>query len=164
MTTEKTRETRAANATQASQAIDAVMIWIALTGAVFTVAAFAVGSPKAGLSVCVGALLGVGNLWALSGIIGAMLAPHEGEAASPEIALSDEDVAAFELARPKPRFSAAWAVFAVLKMTILFGGVYLVLTRGWVSGLPMALGYGCMPIGMFLNAIWTSLRHSVRAR
>lgn len=43
-----------------------------------------------------------------------------------------------------------WGVALVLKMTLLFGGLFLLVKVGWVSLLPFLLGFGSMPLGIVL--------------
>jgi hypothetical protein len=47
-----------------------------------------------------------------------------------------------------------WAVVAVLKLVLLFGGVWLLLKSGWVSGLSLAIGYAALPFGVTFASLF----------
>ena len=59
---------------------------------------------------------------------------------------------------------AAWGIFAVLKIIFLFGGIYVLLTKGWVDPMPLAAGYGVLPLGIFASAAWGNLAPKRRRR
>jgi hypothetical protein len=67
-----------------------------------------------------------------------------------------------EPSRAGRRAGVAWAVLAVLKTFILFGGLWILLTRGVVDPMPLVVGYGVLPLGITLNALWSSLRSPYR--
>ncbi len=140
-----------------SEAMEPVMIAVAICGAAMTVVAFATSGPKSGISVSMGALLALSNLWALTSIVRALLVT---DVEPSDDALSDDAAAA---PAPQKHSRIGWALFAVFKMTLLFGAMYLLLRSSWVAGLPLAVGYGSMPIGIFLSTLWHSLRPAARA-
>ena len=47
-----------------------------------------------------------------------------------------------------------WAMVAVLKLVLLFGGVWMILRTGIVSPLALACGYGSLPIGITLGSLF----------
>lgn len=114
-------------------AADAIRM-AAVIGAAFTLGALAISGRRAALSVFVGAVIAVSNLVALRAIIRALL-PAD---AQPGDAGGS---------------GAAWALFAVLKMALLFGGVWMLLTRGMVDPIPLVVGYGVLPIGITASAL-----------
>jgi hypothetical protein len=127
-------------------------------GLLLSIGALALYGTKAGLSVGVGAIIAVANLVTMSAIIRALLKPPdepEGE--------KDEST---QPAEPQPRVDhraegkrggTAWGIFAVLKILILFGGIWILLTRGWVDPIPLVVGYGVLPIGIAASGLLTSL-------
>ena len=117
-------------------AADATKMAAAL-GAALTLAALAFFGTRSAMSVFVGAAIAVGNLIALRAIIRALLPPADSEPT------------------PKsPGAAGAWAIFAVLKMLILFGGVWILLTRGMVDPMPLVVGYGVLPLGITASALF----------
>ncbi len=50
--------------------------------------------------------------------------------------------------------TAPWAVIAVLKMILLFGGVWLLLQSGLVSAMSLAMGYAALPLGITLASLF----------
>jgi hypothetical protein len=46
----------------------------------------------------------------------------------------------------------------MLKIALLFGGVYVLLTRELVDPIPLAVGYGVLPLGIFASTLWQSLK------
>lgn len=156
-------------------------------GAVFTVGGFAVGGPKTGLSVAIGAGIAVLNLVTLRAIIGALLTPAdedespaerepegaekdpvaEAEAAGTAEAERDPNgdapqASSAEAKQRGRRGGAAWGVFAMLKILVLFGGIALLLRRGWVEAIPLVVGYGVLPLGITASTLLGSLRPASR--
>ena len=148
-----------------------------------SVAAFAVFGLRAGLSVAVGATIAVANLVTMSAIIRALLRPAEAEAEA--IAAAEAEKAEKAEAKAKgearaeeeeegeaeppidhvregKRGGAAWGLFAMLKIVVLFGGIYLLLTKGLVDPIALVVGYGVLPLGIAASSLVTSL--SPRAR
>lgn len=154
----------------------------AVLGACFTVGGFALGGPRAGISVAVGAALAVGNLLTMRAIIGALLTTDEDEPSEPASEPASDPVAeaeaegaaeaerdargesaatgASEAASKKHgrRGGAAWGVFALLKILVLFGGIGLLLMRGWVQAIPLVIGYAVLPLGITASTLVASLR------
>ena len=112
----------------------------AVFGVVLALGALVLVSPRAAGSVAVGAAIAVGNLIAMRAIIRALLPSADAEPREPS-------------AQPSGA-AAAWAIFAVLKMAILFGGVWILLTRGMVDPMPLVVGYGVLPLGITASALF----------
>lgn len=115
-------------------AADAIKM-AAVIGAAFTLGALPISGKRAAFSVFVGAVIAVGNLVALRAIIRALMPASDAEPGS------------------AGGSGAAWALFAVLKMVLLFGGVWMLLTRGMVDPIPLVVGYGVLPIGITASAL-----------
>jgi hypothetical protein len=61
-------------------------------------------------------------------------------------------------AREGRRGGAAWGLFAVLKMLVLFGAMWILLTRKLVDPMGLVAGYGVLPLGIAISSLWSSLR------
>jgi hypothetical protein len=61
------------------------------------------------------------------------------------------------------RGGAAWGAFGLAKIVFLFGGIYLLLTRGMVDPMPLVVGYGVLPVGIAASSLFTSLAPPRRA-
>jgi hypothetical protein len=95
---------------------------------IFAVIGFAFFGPKEGLGVLIGGLIAAANLWVFARV-GQAFVSRRGNA-------------------------APWAVIAVLKMILLFGGVWLLVKSGLVSGLSLAAGYSAMPFGITFASLF----------
>lgn len=141
--------------------IKAALGFVAAAGALFTLGALALFPPKTGLSVLIGALAATSNLWVISKIVEALLTP-EPDAELPEGAEAREDAEAPEPAPeptpPKKTFSSAWAILAAVKMLVLFGGTFLLMTRGLVDPMGLLVGYGSLPVGVGISGVVSGLR------
>lgn len=129
----------------------------AILGAIFTVAALGFYGGKTALSVAVGALIAVANLLTMRAIIRALIRPPDEPGDKPaedgaEPPRNDGD--ARDAGR---RGGVAWGVFAVLKIVLLFGAIWILLTRGLVDPIPLAVGYGVLPLGIFASTLWAGL-------
>jgi hypothetical protein len=98
-------------------------LWaVALTGLVLTLAApFAIG-PAAVVGVALGASIAFVNLWSLARIVRAFI----NGAGLP------------------------WVLLAALKLLALVAIVAFVLKLGWTTVIPLAVGYGALPLGIVL--------------
>jgi dipeptide/tripeptide permease len=128
----------------------------AILGAIFTVAAAGLYGARAALSVAVGAGIAVANLLMLRAIIRALI---RGPEEPPKDSAGDEpdEKSSQDHAEIGRRGGVAWAVFAVLKIFLLFGGVWILLTRGLVAPIPLVVGYGVLPLGIAAASLWSSL-------
>lgn len=92
------------------------------------IGAFATFGVKSGLGVAIGGALAVANLMVFARLGQAFVAGKGS--------------------------SAPWGIVAVLKLVALFGGVWLILKSGYVSGLALAVGYGALPIGITIGSLF----------
>ncbi|MBX3260459.1 MAG: ATP synthase subunit I [Labilithrix sp.] len=122
----------------------------AMLGAALALGALATHGPRAAASVLVGAAIAVANLLTMRAIIRALIrAPAEVEDAQADTPTDH--------AKTGRRGGAAWALFAALKIVILFGGVWILLTRELVDPMALVIGYGVLPLGIVASALWSSL-------
>lgn len=161
----------------------------AVLGVALTAGAFAISGSRAGLSVAAGATIAVANLVAMSAIIRRVLQPADdlpddvtpkpdldldadldaranAELAAEGQGKSDGDgtkAAAVDHAAEGKRGGAAWGAFGLAKIVFLFGGIYLLLTRGMVDPMPLVVGYGVLPLGIAASSLFTSLSPGRRA-
>ena len=132
----------------------------AVLGAVFTVAAFATQDARTGLSVGVGAAIAVANLITMRAIVRALVRSPEREAGGDDEG-ADEDGETAEKKDHRAagkRGGAAWGIFAVIKIFVLFGGIWILLSKGLVAPIPLVVGYGVLPLGIVAAGLWNSLR------
>jgi hypothetical protein len=97
-------------------------------GMCFVVVATAVYGFRAGLGVLLGAVLATLNLWIFARVAQAFVS--------------------------RAGNTAPWAVIAVMKLLLLFGGVWFVLKTEVVSGLALAAGYGALPFGVTFASLF----------
>ncbi len=109
------------------------LVAVALTGFLLTLMALAVSDFAAALSAAVGAGLAAANLWALARVVGALL-PTDRPGA-------------------EAQSRGGWALVAALKMFGLVAVVWLLMRRGFVSPLPMLVGFGALPIGIAIGSL-----------
>lgn len=136
------------------------VIAAAILGGVFTLGALGTHGPKVAMSVALGAAIAVANLLTMRAIVRALVRPPIDEARSEDGEGEGEGEKA-----PSPdhkgagrRGGAAWGVFAVLKIFVLFGGIWILLTKGLVAPIPLVVGYGVLPLGIAAAGLWGSLR------
>ena len=121
-------------------------------------------------------MIAVANLASLTAIIRAMLQPAVDDA------LAEKAAKAEEADEPEPdepeaeappevdhgaegkRGGAAWGLFALLKMGLLFGGIWVLLTRHLVDPIPLIVGYGVLPVAIAVSGVLTSLAPRPRRR
>jgi hypothetical protein len=145
-------------------------IGAAVLGAVLAIAALALFGARTSLSVAIGAAIAVANLVMMRALVRAMLRPAEEEAyaqaqanvdanakaaAEADAEASDEDPVD-HVAEGK-RGAAAWGLFGVLKLVVLFGGIYVLLTKGLVDPMPLVVGYGVLPLGIAASSLFSGL-------
>jgi hypothetical protein len=146
----------------------------AVLGVLFTLVALAFFGSRTALSVALGAVIAVANLVMMSAIVRAMLRPEDADAsanASGDASASasadagadaNGDAKAVEVERVDhaaegKRGAAAWGAFGVLKIVVLFGGIYVLLTKGLVDPMPLVVGYGVLPLGIAASSLSTAL-------
>lgn len=106
----------------------ATALWsVAVVGVLLAVGApFALGSASR-LSVALGALLALLNLWGLLRIVRAFLYPVGAR--------------------------APWVLFAMFKLAALFVGVWFLVRSGSAQVLPLLIGYAALPIGIVVSQL-----------
>jgi len=98
-------------------------IWsVAIVGALLSLAAPTLLGDSSRLSVALGVLLAIGNLWAISRTVRGFL--HPAGARSP------------------------WITLAMLKFAVMFLGVLFLVRGGYAKLLPLVIGYASMPVGI----------------
>lgn len=106
-------------------AIGAVLVF----GAAFATAGAVVWDRHVALSVLIGATIAATNLYALARIIHALTMPGASKTV------------------------AGWVLALLMKMLLLFGGLWLLLKGGVVTVMPLAAGYLTLPIGIALGTV-----------
>jgi hypothetical protein len=110
----------------------------------FVAVAVAGGGLAVALSLYRGeALIALSNLYVLSRIVRAvtLAAGAAGEEADAEAA------------RRARSAGFAWGVLALGKIMLLFGGIWVLMTRHLIDPIPMVVGYGSLPIGIAIGAV-----------
>ena len=142
----------------------------AAIGVLLTAGALAIYGGRTGASVAVGALMAVANLLTLTAIIRAVIRPPPEEERAEETETADETLESGGRGRNHAdegrRGGGAWAIFAVGKIVVLFGGLWILLTQGVVDPMPLTVGYGVLPLGITAGGLLSSLlpRSSARGR
>jgi len=109
--------------TPKSDASQRAALWtVGITGSVLAAAAIPLSSARDAAGVAAGAVLATLNLWAIGLLVRRLL--------------SDSAPA------------VPWALFAVVKLVVLFGAVYLLVFSGFADILAVVVGYGALPIGL----------------
>jgi hypothetical protein len=147
-------------------------------GLALSIAASAMFGWRSALSVAVGAIIAVANLVTMSAIVRALLRPAEAEAEAiaaaeaaraeaatkGELLTEDDPEPPIDHAQEGKRGGAAWGAFALVKILVLFGGIYLLLTRGLVDPIGLVVGYGVLPLGIAASSMINSLSPRTRGR
>ena len=139
-----------------ADAATAAAIAAAAMGVVLTIGAVALFGAHAALSVGVGAVIAVLNLVTMRAIVGALLRPPEGDERADADSEAQTRTHKDHVAEGK-RGGAAWGAFAVVKILVLFGGIWILLTRGLVDPIPLVVGYGVLPIGIATSSLFAGL-------
>jgi len=106
-------------------------IWsVAIVGALLTLAAPTLLGTGSRVSVAIGVLLAIGNLWAISRTVRGFLYPAG--ARSP------------------------WISLAMLKFAVMFLGVLFLVSGGYAKLLPLVIGYAAMPVGIVISQLKTA--------
>ncbi len=121
----------------------AAMITVVVAAAAFSGVAAYAWSSRAALSVAVGGAIATANLWVLARIVGSLM-PAEGEEP-----------------RSASNAKTAWGVLALLKLTVLFGGVWFLMTNHLVDPIPLVVGFGALPIGIAIGSIVSDRRSKI---
>jgi hypothetical protein len=104
---------------------------VAAFGALFVIGAACGWGLRAAISVAVGVLIAVANLYGLARILGALLGARVGEDPNAGI----------------------WGVLAVVKVVGLFGGVWLLMTSHLVDPIGLVGGWGSLPVGIAIASL-----------
>jgi len=163
--------TRTAEPPAGPDAAKVATIAAGVLGALLALAGLALFDGRVALSVAAGAVIAVANLASLTAIIRAMLQPAVDDAAEEERVKEAAAAGSVEPAEPPvdhaaegKRGGAAWGLFALLKMVLLFGGIWVLLTRHLVDPIPLVVGYGVLPVAIAISGVLTSLAPRPRGR
>jgi hypothetical protein len=155
MSSERPEETRGQHERERERETDTALAAskaAGILGAILGLGALGLYGPRAAVSVFLGAAIAVANLLTMRAIIRSLLVvPDEPDE-------PDESKDPREHKSAGRRGGIAWGVFAVLKILILFGGIWILLTRQLVDPMALAVGYGVLPLGIALASLWSSLR------
>jgi len=103
-------------------------IWsVAIVGALLALAAPTLLGAGTRVSVAIGVLLALANLWAISRTVRGFL--HPAGARSP------------------------WISLAMLKFAAMFLGVLFLVRGGYAKLLPLCIGYAAMPVGIVISQL-----------
>lgn len=105
----------------------AAILSVAIVGVTLSLLAAVTYGLSAALSVLAGGAMATVNLWVLAELVRAFLSPSGNK--------------------------GPWVALALLKLTALFGGVYLLVTKQYVSILGLAIGFAALPIGITLGTV-----------
>lgn len=98
-------------------------LWaVAVVGASATAVALLVAGPRAMLGVGIGAGVALGNLWLVARVVRGFL---------------------------NGTTTAPWGFVAIVKFSLLVVALWLLLRSGVVDLLPLVMGYGALPLGIF---------------
>jgi hypothetical protein len=114
------------------RAFRVVFAAVGVCGGVLALGGAAFRGASGAVSVLVGAVLALANLYVLRRILSAILAPHS-DAAS--------------------HGAAAWSIISLGKLMFLFTGMWLLMTRHLVAPMELFVGYGALPIGIAIGAL-----------
>ena len=130
MTTENpTPETTTEGETAApSLALGRALRAVAAAGGVLTLIAGLWLGWRAGLSAAIGAGIAVANLYVLGRVVASLLSGGAQR--------------------------GAWGVVGLLKLGVLFGGLWAMFRSGQVAVLPLLMGYGALPLGISLTPLF----------
>lgn len=147
-------------------------ICASVLGLALTFGALGFYGKRTALSVALGAAIAVANLLMMRAIVRSVIRPpdediqaaesagpslgeeREGDASASKNEDEGEDEDADETASSdtqspeSKRGGALWGIFAVVKIFVLFGGLWLLLTKRMVDPIPLVVGYGVLPLGI----------------
>lgn len=124
---------------------------VAGSGVVLVVLALLAFGFRSAFGTAIGAALATSNLWMLGKIIEALLPPGDD-------ADGDVDDDAPPPSRSRGSSALLWSFLAGLKILVLFGGAWMLMTKGWASPMALCAGYGALPIGITLSTLRASMR------
>jgi hypothetical protein len=112
--------------THGPESLAATLRAVAIVGATATAAAALLGGGRAMLGVGIGAAVAIGNLWLVGRVVRGFVA---GTAQAP------------------------WGFVAAVKFTLLVVLLWVLLKSGVVDLLPLVIGYGALPLGIFASQL-----------
>lgn len=107
--------------------VAAPLVVVALIAGALAIAAGLWLSPRVGLSVALGGLLALLNLWLIARIVRAFL----GESSH----------------------RLSWGLLTLIKFTGIFAALYFLFKSGLVDVLPVVIGYGALPLGIVASQL-----------
>lgn len=110
-------------------ALKNALVAVAVAGVVASIVSFFLFGWSGFLGSAVGGAVAVSNLWAVSRIVRGLI--------------------------EETRYRARWSMFAVMKLTVLIGVVFSLVTSGIAPILPLAIGYAALPVGVVIGQLWT---------
>lgn len=136
----------------------------AALGVLFTVSALGLYDLRTAVGVFIGAAIAVANMLTMRAIIRALVPGSDPVPAPEDGAAKEEDTKPTETEHKTAgrRGGIAWGIFASIKIVVLFGGIWLLLTRKLVDPMPLVVGYGVLPLGITASSLLGSL--AVRRR
>ncbi|HEX3855521.1 MAG TPA: hypothetical protein VHW01_31375 [Polyangiaceae bacterium] len=106
----------------------ATAIWsVAIVGACLTAGAPTLLGASSRVSIAVGVVLAVANLWAISRTVRGFLYPAG--------------------------VRSAWIPLAMLKFALMFLGILFLVRGGYVHLLPLVIGYAALPVGITISQL-----------
>ncbi len=112
--------------TQTDDGFRRALLAVALVGVVAVVVAGLLGGTTPAFSCAVGAVAATGNLWLMGRLVRGFVS---GATRLP------------------------WVFVALVKLTVLYGGLYLLVASGVVALLPLAIGWGALPLGIVVGGM-----------
>lgn len=109
--------------------LKAAILSVAISGLALSFGALVLFNLRAALGVAVGGVIATVNLIVFARVIVAFLGQ-------------------------KREQTGPWVAVALLKLVLLFGGVWLILKSGTVSALALAVGYAALPLGITLGTLF----------
>ncbi|WP_437956966.1 ATP synthase subunit I [Sorangium sp. So ce119] len=106
----------------------AVLRWVAGTAAVLSVAGLLAYGVRAALGVAIGGAIATANLYVFARIVDAFIS--------------------------RRGHTVSWTVIAMVKLTALMGGVWLILKSETVSGVALMVGYASLVVGISLGTLF----------
>jgi hypothetical protein len=112
--------------------LTATFLTVGASGAALVALEAALSGQVAAFSAAMGAVTAISNLYVLSRIVAAVAIPY---------------------ADARTNAGFVWGVIALGKIMMLFGGLWLLMTRHLVDPIPLVVGYGSLPIGIAIGAV-----------
>jgi hypothetical protein len=110
--------------------LSAAYVCVAASGVILLIASAVCFGPRHSAGVALGVVLAVSNLWVLERVVRVYLDAQGGR----------------------------WALMALVKSTALFVTVGLLVKTGAIDVLPLAAGFGALPVGVVLAGLWPVAR------